>query len=358
MTTSNTPTLTVVIPSYNSVEWLPSTLDALESALERSGVTAEILVVDDGSTDDTEALVESLALEFSARLRVIRQENRGRFLARWAGLEAAGAELVLLLDSRVLLPPDSLRDLLQAVAVEPAIAGWNAHVRTDSRAALVGSFWEVPTHVFWGRYLRNPRPFDLTPETFDSAPKGTGAFLARRGALMDAFRHAWPEGDARLISDDTKILRWLAEQGGIRLFPAFEAIYRPRTTVRGFIRHSFDRGTLFVDSYAGTSLLRSVLIILGAFAPVLVLGLLVWLTVQGAGIAALIVLLVLVLLGASPVIPAAINRCTRRGMLSYVLYLPVFVVPFWAGLVRGVLIHRRAFRKTARNVRTPGEAHQ
>lgn len=358
MTTSSAPTLTVVIPSYNSVGWLPSTLDALESALAGSGVTAEVLVVDDGSTDDTEALVESLALGFSARLRVIRQENRGRFLARWAGLEAAGAELVLLLDSRVLLTPDSLGDLLRAVAVEPAIAGWNAHVRTDSRAALVGSFWEVPTHVFWGRYLRNPRPFDLTPETFDSAPKGTGAFLAQRDALMDAFRHAWPAGDARLISDDTKILRRLAEQGGIRLFPAFEAIYRPRTTVRGFIRHSFDRGTLFVDSYAGTSLPRSTVIILGALAPVLVAGLLVWMTVQGAGVAALIVLLVLMILGASPVIPAAINRCPRRGMLSYVLYLPVFVVPFWAGLVRGVLIHRRAFRKTARNVRTPGEAHQ
>lgn len=345
MTGPSAAALSVVIPSYNSAQWLPSTLDALAVAVREAGTDVEVIVVDDGSDDGSEGVVEALAPGFPGPLVVVRQENGGRFLARWAGLERARADLVLLLDSRVLLAPDALSYLLPQVEADPRPAGWNAHVHTDRTSPLVGRFWEVPTFVFWGGYLRSPRPYDLTPDTFDSAPKGTGAFLARRDVLVEAFRYAWPEGDAKLISDDTKILRWIAERGGIRLDPGFSAIYRPRTTVKGFVKHSFDRGTLFVDSYAGTSLVRSAVIILAALAPLVLLALLIGLLVAGAWPAAIVILVVAVLVLLAPMLPAAINRCPARAQAAYVLFLPVFIIPFWLGLARGVLVHRRAFSR-------------
>lgn len=349
---TGTPVLSVVIPCYNSAAWLPSTLDALATAVRVADVEVEVIIVDDGSDDGSADVLAGAAESFPGDLSVLTQSNSGRFLARWAGIERARAERVLLLDSRVILKADAVAYVLAASAADPTIAGWNAHVHTDEGSALVGRFWEVPTFIFWGGYLRRPRPYDLTPATFDSAPKGTGAFLARKQVLMDAFRQAWPEGDAKLISDDTKILRWVAENGGIRLDPGFAAVYRPRTTVEGFIHHSRDRGTLFVDSYAGTSPLRSAVIVLLVVAPLLFLAAIVWLLVAGSWHAAVIALAAVVLLLLAPVIPAAVNRCPTRGLLSYVCYLPVFLLPFWSGLARGVVLHRRAFTDRSRSRRT------
>lgn len=358
MTTSKAHTLSIVIPSYNSAPWLPSTLDALAVAVREAAADVEVIVVDDGSTDGSDAVVAGLRSSFPGELRVLRQENAGRFLARWAGLEAASSDLVLLLDSRVVVAPDSLRYLLGAVASDPRPAAWNGHVHTDPSSPLVGRFWEVPTFVFWGRYLREPRPYDLTAETFDTAPKGTGAFLARRDVLRTAFLQAWPEGDARLISDDTKILRWIAENGGIRLDPGFSATYRPRTTVSGFVRHSFDRGTLFVDSYAGTSLLRSLVLVVAALAPVLALAAVVWLVAAGWGVLAIGLIAVALILLAVPAIPAALNRCPGRAVLAYLSYVLIFLVPFWSGLVRGIVIHRSAFFDRTRTSGAPArKAH-
>ncbi len=349
MTAAGEPVLSVVIPSFDSAPWLPSTLDALAVAVRAAGADVEVVVVDDGSADDSAGVVEGIAPSFPGELRVIRQENSGRFLARWAGIEQASADLVLLLDSRVIVAPDSLSYLLSAIAVDPSPAGWNGHVHTDPASPLVGRFWEVPTFVFWGRYLRDPRSYDLTPETFDTAPKGTGAFLARRQTLREAFLHAWPEGDAKLISDDTKILRWIAQQGGIRLDPGFSATYRPRTTVDGFVRHSFDRGTLFVDSYAGTSLLRSGILLGAAAAPPVALAVIVWSAVAGWGLLAIAAAALIALALLAPLIPAALNRCPGRAMLAYATYVLVFLVPFWSGLVRGIVLHRSAFTDRSRS---------
>lgn len=339
--------MSIVVPSYQSARWLPSTLAALARAVERAGALVEVVVVDDGSIDDTPEVVNAAATAFPGAVRLIRQENRGRFLARWAGLSAARSELVLLLDSRVLVDVQSIAYVLEKASEPGAPAAWNAHVRTDAASPLVGLFWEVPTHVFWGGYLRAPRPFDLTSKTFDRAPKGTGMFLAGRELLQAAFRQAWPEGDARLVSDDTKVLRWIAEATGIRLDPSFSGVYRPRTTVRGFVRHSLDRGTLFVDSYAGTGLLRSAVLVGLATAPILVLAALVALGIVGAWATAVAVVVLAIAGLAVPLVVAAVNRCPGRSLLAYAACLPLFVIPFWLGLVRGVFVHRGAFRRSA-----------
>jgi hypothetical protein len=338
--------LSVVIPSYNSARWLPSTLAALAAAVRAADLVVEVLVVDDGSTDDTHAVVQSLEAGFPGALQVVAQSNGDRFMARWAGLQRARSETVLLLDSRVLLAPDALRNYLDALRENPAQSAWNGYVVTDPASPLVGLFWEVPTHVFWGGFLRSPHPVHLTRDTFDSAPKGTGLFIAARDDLEAAFLASWPEGDARLVSDDTKILRHIAEITSIRLEPGIAATYRPRTTVRGFLHHSFDRGTLFVDSYAGTSHTRSAVLLALALLPFVAAAALIILIALGMWPLALGLVCLLVVAALSPVAIAAYNRCTPRGMLAFVVFLPVFGVPFWLGLLRGVVIHRRAFLRS------------
>lgn len=86
------PRVSVIIPTYNRAWTLAR---ALDSVLAQDFDGFETIVVDDGSTDETPALLES----YGGRLQVIRQPNRGVSAARNAGIRAAAAPLVALLDS-------------------------------------------------------------------------------------------------------------------------------------------------------------------------------------------------------------------------------------------------------------------
>src|SRR5262249_441294 len=86
------PLVTVVIPTYNRADLLP---DAIESVLAQSYKPIEIIVVDDGSTDDTRAV----ATRFGDRIRYVYQENAERAAARNHGLRLACGDFIAFLDS-------------------------------------------------------------------------------------------------------------------------------------------------------------------------------------------------------------------------------------------------------------------
>lgn len=86
------PLISVVIPSYNYGRFVA---DAIRSALRQDYVHREIIVVDDGSTDDTR---QRLA-PFMEQIRYIYQENQGLSAARNTGIRAAHGEFIALLDS-------------------------------------------------------------------------------------------------------------------------------------------------------------------------------------------------------------------------------------------------------------------
>lgn len=105
--------ISVIIPSYNRAGLLPR---ALDSVLAQSHPVAEIIVVDDGSTDHTAQL---LAGRY-ARVEYVRQPNRGVSAARNAGLARARHEWLCLLDSDDSWRPDKLEKQVQALRQNPA----------------------------------------------------------------------------------------------------------------------------------------------------------------------------------------------------------------------------------------------
>jgi len=118
MSVTPAPEVTVVIPTRDRRQLLSTR--ALPSALGQQEVSLEVVVVDDGSTDDTVEHVETLG---DPRVSVIRQRRaRGPSAARNAGIAAARTEWVAFLDDDDLWSPRKLRTQLQAASANGA--GW------------------------------------------------------------------------------------------------------------------------------------------------------------------------------------------------------------------------------------------
>ena len=85
-------TVSVVIPAYNAGKYLGR---AIDSVLAQTHQADEVIVVDDGSTDNTAEAVQS----YGEKIRFIRQENAGASVARNTGIEAAASEWIAFLDA-------------------------------------------------------------------------------------------------------------------------------------------------------------------------------------------------------------------------------------------------------------------
>lgn len=92
----NVQPVSVIIPTYNRKQFLPR---ALESVLRQSARCAEIIIVDDGSTDNTEEYIRKMQLHVGEMIRYHRQENLGPAAARNAGIELSNYKYIAFLDS-------------------------------------------------------------------------------------------------------------------------------------------------------------------------------------------------------------------------------------------------------------------
>lgn len=109
------PLVSVIIPTYNRSEFLPA---AIVSASIQAQAKAEVLVVDDGSTDKTPQVLET----FRNTLRIFTQPHKGLSAARNLGLANASGEYVVFLDSDDLLLPEKICIQSRILDAHPEIA--------------------------------------------------------------------------------------------------------------------------------------------------------------------------------------------------------------------------------------------
>ena len=107
------PGVSVVIPAYNYAHYLP---EAMDSVLQQDYPHFELIIVDDGSTDNTPAVVAN----YGNRARYIHQKNAGLPAARNTGIRHAHFSYVMFLDADDLLLPGQLRAAMRALAALPA----------------------------------------------------------------------------------------------------------------------------------------------------------------------------------------------------------------------------------------------
>jgi dolichyl-phosphate beta-glucosyltransferase len=138
------PDVSIVIPAYNESERMLKPLDIILNYITRNSLNAEVIVVDDGSSDDTASVAErAFSAAPSVASRVIRYEqNRGKGFAVKTGLMAASADAALFTDADLSTPIEEMSKL-----IDPIKAG-KVDVAFGSRAldrSLIG------THQPWQR---------------------------------------------------------------------------------------------------------------------------------------------------------------------------------------------------------------
>lgn len=110
------PLVSIIIPNYNHARYLG---DAIRSVLNQTFQDFEIIVVDDGSTDDS----REVAAQFGGRVRYIWQENRGLSAARNTGIAASRGSFIGVLDADDMYEPDYLETLVAALEQNPQADG-------------------------------------------------------------------------------------------------------------------------------------------------------------------------------------------------------------------------------------------
>ena len=112
------PTVSVILPTYNRATFLPQ---AFASIKEQQLQDWELVVVDDGSTDDTRKLVAELSSGLSQPVRYVHQENQGAYGARNTGLDLASGKYLAFFDSDDYWLPHHLADCVAAMEKHPDV---------------------------------------------------------------------------------------------------------------------------------------------------------------------------------------------------------------------------------------------
>jgi glycosyltransferase involved in cell wall biosynthesis len=219
--------ISVIIPAYNASAYIEPTI---LSILGQTRPADEIVVVDDGSTDDT----AKIAAGVSDKVVVVRQKNGGQGSARQRGAEATNAELLLFLDADDILYPAALEKLSASLLAMPQAALAYGLVEIwspdDPGQARIDTHPDLSGTDLWKEFLS--RNYIRTP----------GCSLLRRAALIDV--GGWDPDINLKGNEDWELWVRLAEK--YPFIPVPEPLLKYRIHHSGFSR---SRGKMFKSMF-------------------------------------------------------------------------------------------------------------
>lgn len=255
------PRISVVVPAYNEAGNLNELLRRTEESIHQFG-DYEIIVVDDGSTDESWALIEQAAQKNPRVVGVRLQRNFGQHPAVTAGFARARGEVVVTLDSDLQNPPEEIPKLIARLGPDCDVAsGWR-QVRSDSVLRTLPSRL---TNVMIARV--------------------TGVRLNDYGCMLRAYKREVID-QLSLCPETNRMITALVSWLGVRIVEV-PVDHHPRKAGRSrysfwrLIRMSFDIMTGFsTDLLQFVSLAGIALSFLGLAAAIV---LIVWRLVNGSG---------------------------------------------------------------------------
>jgi len=220
------PFLSVIVPVRNGADTIAECVASLQAQTYPVG---EIIVVDNGSTDDTIQRLEPFAV------RLLREERRGSYVARNTGLRAARGSLVYFTDADCLVPPDTVARLVATLQAQ-GVAGVGGQVLPRPAETWVGRFSALAGFLTYGQARGE---IDRSPKAFLSGGLVTANLLLRKDILQQVglFDETLPSG-----GDFEMCWRLLARGHALFFEPAAEVNHRPRLTLGQLCRQFYTYG--------------------------------------------------------------------------------------------------------------------
>jgi len=206
------PLVSILIPAYNAEEWIGA---AIASAVEQTWRHKEIIVVDDGSTDGTRAVVRQFE---SNEVRVVTQPNQGAAAARNKAFSLSRGDYIQWLDADDLLSPDKVAHQMQATGQ----AG-------DGRTLFSSPWASFRYRPAKGKFIPTPLWADLGPtEWLTRKWEGNLHMQTATWLVSRELTEAAGPWDARLLGDDDGeyFFRVINASNGIRFVPQSRVYYR------------------------------------------------------------------------------------------------------------------------------------
>jgi cellulose synthase/poly-beta-1,6-N-acetylglucosamine synthase-like glycosyltransferase/peptidoglycan/xylan/chitin deacetylase (PgdA/CDA1 family) len=198
-----TEPVSVIVPAYNEKENIAA---AVRSIANGRYPEIEVIVVDDGSTDGTAAIVKKLRLR---NVRVIRVPNGGKSNALNVGIAAARHDLIIMVDGDTVFDRTSVRALVQPFA-DPGVGAVAGNVKVSNRRSLIGLWQHVEYVIGFNLDRRLYEALGCMP----TVPGAIGAY--RRQALADAGGVS-----DRTLAEDTDLTMAITRAG-------WRVVYEPR----------------------------------------------------------------------------------------------------------------------------------
>ena len=175
---SNQPKYSIVIPAYNEGQRITATLDKVLGYIGQQGWNAEVIVVDDGSRDDTAAIVRSYAERHPAVRLLQNPGNRGKGYSVRHGMLNARGDLLLFSDADLSSPIHEARKLLTALADGAEVAIGSRWLRSELQTERQPFYRQLFGRVF-NLHLRL-----LLGLGFKDTQCGFKAFTARAAKIL------------------------------------------------------------------------------------------------------------------------------------------------------------------------------
>lgn len=120
------PDISIVVPLFNEEESLPELVDWIEKVCSDHGYTHEVIMIDDGSTDDSWHVVQQLASQYPSLKGIKFQRNYGKSAALNEGFKAAQGNVVITMDADLQDSPDEIPELYRMITADgfDLVSGW------------------------------------------------------------------------------------------------------------------------------------------------------------------------------------------------------------------------------------------
>ena len=323
--------ISVIVPVFNEEKLIKDCLDTLISQNYPKN-DFEIIIVNDGSTDNTFKAIKRKQNEAKGKGVIVRvinlEKNKGWIIARETGAINAKYDNLLFIDSRCTAAKEVLKNI-KKINYQPILGNPLVDFRKSNLARFNLLFRKKLYPHYFGE---NFEPVFLTENNFDDIPKGTTIFFCNKKLFLSS----QPRVKTKFVSDDIKLLRNITQQTKILKHPDVKIIYSPRTSLQEEIKHTFERGPRFVDYYLNLKKKRFWFFVFLPLSVLIFMIILLFINLirfqQLLGFLAIFWILVSIWLAEN-----------IKDFFIVMIYLPIIGFSFEIGMLKGLLF--KLFRK-------------